>query len=198
MRIDQQAHVGQGVLDLLAVVKTQAADDLVRNFSPPQAVFQHPRLCIGAVEDGEVVQGQALGVLQPQDVLANDFGFVGFVVGAKVTDRHAARVGSPQRLFPSVGVLRNDRRGGLEDGARRAVILFQLDDLGVRVVALEGEDVAHVGAAEAIHALVVVAHHAQVAVLCRQQVEQVILRHVGVLVLVHHEVPQTVLIALTG
>ena len=118
------------------------------------------------------------------------------VVGAEVTDGHAAGVRRPQRLFPPVRVLRHHRGGGFEDGAGRAVVLLQLDDLGVGIVTLEVEDVAHVGAAEAIDALVVVAHHAQVAVLRGQQVEQVILRHVGVLVLVHHDVAQAVLVAL--
>ena len=46
----------------------------------------------------------------------------------------------------------------------RAVVLLQLDDGRVRVVALEVEDVAQVRAAPGVDALVVVTHHGQVVV----------------------------------
>ena len=78
----------------------------------------------------------------------------------------------------------------LEDRPGRAVVLLELDDLGVGEVALEVEDVADVGVAEAVDRLVVVADDHQVAVLLGEQLEQPVLGVVGVLVLVDEDVAQ--------
>jgi hypothetical protein len=59
-------------------------------------------------------------------------------------------------------------------------------------VALEVEDVAHLGAAPAVDALVVVADHADVLRLAGEVHEQVELGRVRVLVLVDHQVPEAV------
>ena len=58
--------------------------------------------------------------------------------------------------------------GGVEDELRGAVVLLELDDRRVGVVALEVEDVPEVRAAPAVDRLVVVAHDAQVAVAPRR------------------------------
>ena len=57
-------------------------------------------------------------------------------------DRVALAEVGPQRLPHPPAVVRDDRVGGAEDRLRRAVVLLELDDLGVRVVVLEVEDVA--------------------------------------------------------
>ena len=50
VRVDDQAHVRQRVLDLLALVEPHAADDLVRQPLAHQRVFDRPRLRVGPVE----------------------------------------------------------------------------------------------------------------------------------------------------
>ncbi len=67
-----------------------------------------------------------------------------------------------------------------------------MHDVGVRIVLAEVEDVADVGAAKPVDRLVVVAHHRDVAVLRRQQVDQHVLRAVGVLVLVDEDMAKPV------
>ena len=86
--------------------------------------------------------------------------------------------------------------GGVENHLRRSVILFQLDDLGIRVVLLEGQDVAHVGAAEPVDRLIVIADDGQVAMRACQMANHQVLRPVGVLVLVDHDVLEALLIFL--
>ena len=66
----------------------------------------------------------------------------------------------------------------------RAVVGLEPDHLGVGERLLEVGDVLARGAAEAVDRLVVVAHHDDVAVLADQQLQQLLLREVGVLVLV--------------
>ena len=63
-------------------------------------------------------------------------------------------------------------------------------------VALEVEDVPDVGAPEPVDRLVVVAHHAHVALLAGEQLQQPVLRVVGVLVLVHQDPAERVAVAL--
>ena len=90
----------------------------------------------------------------------------------------------------------------------RAVVLLELDHARVGEVLLEVEDVAHVRAAEAVDRLSVVADHREVAVpvghrcappvaapvlrraAADQQLQQAVLRVVGVLVLVDEDVAE--------
>ena len=97
---------------------------------------------------------------------------------------------SVQSFLAAVAVVGDHRVGGREDRLRRAVVLLELDHLRVREVALEVEDVADVGAAEAVDRLVVVADHHQVAVLAGEQLQQPVLGVVGVLVLVDEDVAE--------
>ena len=84
----------------------------------------------------------------------------------------------------------DDRVGGREDRLGRAVVLLELDHLRLGEVALEVEDVADVGVAEAVDRLVLVADDHQVAVLGGEQLQQPVLGVVGVLVLVDEDVAE--------
>ena len=78
----------------------------------------------------------------------------------------------------------------VEDRLRGAVVLLQPDGLHATVVLLEAQDVLHVGAAPSVDRLVVVAHHAKILVILRQQVDDLELSVVGVLILVDHDVSE--------
>ena len=117
-----------------------------------------------------------------------------FVVGVVTHDGCARAPIGPQLLVLLGRVVADDRIGGIEDGLGRSVVARQRDDRGVRVVVLEVEDVADRRPAELVDGLGVVADHHDVAVLLGQQVDQVVLRPVGVLVLVDHEVLEPLLV----
>jgi hypothetical protein len=85
-------------------------------------------------------------------------------------DRLAARRSRSTASWACGRVVGDDRVGGHEDRRRRAVVLLELDDGRLRVVVLELEDVADVGATPRVDRLVVVAHHHEVAVLGGEQV----------------------------
>src|SRR4249919_1205722 len=63
-RVEQQAEVGDGVLDLGPVVELGAADHLIGDLVADQRVLQHPAHRVGPVEDGDV--GALDPVLLPQ------------------------------------------------------------------------------------------------------------------------------------
>ena len=54
LRVDEHRQVGDRVLDLGALVELRAADHLVGDLGPHERVLEHPRLRVGAVEDGDL------------------------------------------------------------------------------------------------------------------------------------------------
>jgi hypothetical protein len=70
----------------------------------------------------------------------------------------------------------------------------RLDDLGAGEVALEAQDVVHLGAAPAVDRLVVVADAADVLPLLGQQPQPQVLGDVGVLVLVDQQIAEPVVV----
>ena len=101
---------------------------------------------------------------------------------------------APQLLVLAIGVVGDDRVGGIEDGLRAAVVLVEHDRGDVVERLLELGDVAEVCAAEAVHALVVIADDRDLFVLGGQRERELVLRHVGVLVLVDQHVLEPLLV----
>ncbi len=80
--------------------------------------------------------------------------------------------------------------GGIEDGGRGAVVLFQPGGAQAGVVVAQAVEVLHPGPPPAVDGLVVVAHHEQVLRLGGKQAQPGVLDAVGVLELVHQHVTQ--------
>ena len=93
------------------------------------------------------------------------------------------------------GVGADHRIRQVEDLRRRAIVLLEPNDGGVREILVEVEDVPNVGAAPAVDRLIVVADDADVAVLAAEQLDQLVLRAVGVLILVDEDVAKALAIA---
>ncbi len=100
----------------------------------------------------------------------------------------------PEVLLLALLVDGDDGVGGVEDGLGGAVVLLQVDDAGVRVVALEVEDVAQVGGAPGVDGLVGVADDADVAVPAGELADEHVLDDVGVLELVDQDVQVALLV----
>ena len=101
-----------------------------------------------------------------------------------------------QGLSVRGGVVRDDGVGGVEDRLGGAEVLLQQHDGRVGEVRLELQDVAHVGRAESVDRLVRVPDHRDVAVLGREEPDQLVLGKVGVLVLVDEHVAEPVPVVL--
>ena len=68
------------------------------------------------------------------------------------------------------------------------IVFLKADDLRPRKITFELQDVAHLGAAPAIDRLVIIADTAQITIRAGQQPQPQILRDIGVLILIHHDV----------
>ena len=194
-RVHHQREIGHYVADLGAIEEARAPDDAVGHAGAQQHIFEHARLGVGAVEHGHVVVGGAL-TATPVDLPGDPAALVALVGGQIHRDLLPVARVREQALLLAVLVVRDDGVGRRQDIAHAAVVLLQLHHLGLGVVALEFQDVAQVGAAPRIDGLVVVAHHHDVAALGGEQLGDGVLGAVGVLVLVHHEVAEAVLIGL--
>ena len=127
-------------------------------------------------------------------VRADPRGLVALVLGVVAHDAVAGAELAPQVLVLAAGVVGDDRVGRVEDGLGAAVVLVEHDRGDVVERLLELGDVAQVGAAEAVHALVVIADDGDLAVLGGEQQGDLVLRHVGVLVLVDQDVLEPLLV----
>ena len=119
-----------------------------------------------------------------------------FVVPLGDDDGNALAVARPQVLLHALGVGGDEAASGVEYRLRGAVVLLQRDELRLRVVVLKAQDVADVGVAPGVDGLVRVAYDADVQVVSRKLPCDGVLRHIGVLKLVNHEVDIAFLIFL--
>jgi hypothetical protein len=186
VRIEQELQVGESVLDLLAFVESDAANDPVGQILAAHRILNHARLGVGAVEHGHHV----VHVLAPRAArgLRDKVGFLEFVPAAGADDEIPALDVGPEGLLFAIAVIRDDGRRRIEYHLRGAVVAFETNDLGLREVLLEVENVADIGAAPRVDRLIGVANHRQVAVDFGESAHQEVLGPVGILVLVdHHE-----------
>ena len=75
-----------------------------------------------------------------------------------------------------------------------AIVLLKPHYLCALKVLFKAEYVLYIRAAPAVYALVIVAHNAKVAVLSAQHFNKPVLRHVGILIFVHENILEAVLV----
>ena len=179
-------EVGEDVLDLLASVEAEAADDAVGVAPLAELLLEEAALGVGAVEDGDV-----FGVGAGAEELEDTFGDVGglLAVVAALEDDEGVALGAvgPEAFAVAVRVVGDDVVGGVEDARGGAVVLLEFDDPGGLKGVLEAEDMSGLGAAPAVDGLVVIADDGEVVVGRGEVDEELVLGGVGVLELVDHE-----------
>ena len=137
-----------------------------------------------------------VAVVELLDLRADPAALVALVRGLEHLDLLAVAGVREQALGLAARVVGHHGVGRREDVTRGAVVLLEADDVGVRIVLLEVKDVLDVRATPGIDGLVVVTHDHEVAVARRQQVGDRVLDVVGVLILVHADLAEAVLVAL--
>src|SRR5215472_4066095 len=134
--VADQAQVRERVLDLGALEEAQAAVDLVGNARRDECFLEHARLGVRAVEDRNVPAERAVrNVLA--DAVGDELRLVTLIEGAIEVDRLAPRTARPEILAEAVRVVGDERVGRIEDRSGRAVVLLELEELRVGIVAAE-------------------------------------------------------------
>ena len=148
---------------------------------------------VGAVEDRRartlVVARRRAQI--PRNVVGGEQGFVSPIGGFVVADLRPALPRRPKILALALDIVRHHRRGCLQNILRGTVVLLQAHNLGLGKIFLKLQNVANVGSPPGVNRLVLIAHGANVVSRPRQQPHKFILRTVGVLIFVDHDVLKT-------
>ena len=187
-------QVAHRVLDFLAMVEPDAAHEPVRYPLPHALVFKGAALRVDAVHDGAVAGMVLAGPHQTGHLVHRPGRLILLAVCFVQRELRAHGIIGVQRAFDALLVGGDDAGRRIEDVLRGAVILAEADDRGVGKVALEAQDVADVGIAPRVDALVGVADRAEVPVRPGEQTRQPVLGDVGVLELVDQEVAIAVVV----
>ena len=109
-------------------------------------------------------------------------------------ERLAHGIRCPDLLWQLLLVVLDQTVRRIDDVLGRSVILFEFEDLCVRVVAFEVEYVLDVRPPERVNALGVIAHHTDVLKARSKSLHNDVLRVIGVLVLIHQDVAKAILV----
>ncbi|MPM79257.1 hypothetical protein SDC9_126290 [bioreactor metagenome] len=120
--------------------------------------------------------------------------FIVFGLAPVVNDILAIRIVCPQLFFFPVDVVLDHVICCAQDFFCGAVVLLQQDHFCVRIILFEVEDVLHVGTAPTVDTLVRIPDDTDVFEFAGQQLYQLVLGVVGILVLVHMNVVEFILV----
>ncbi len=125
------------------------------------------------------------------NLLGHTLGFQLVVVINLKNDSRAIAFLRPELFAAALNVVANEAVCGAENRVGRTIVLLELDDLYFGIMLLHVEQVGDFRAAPSVNGLVVISHHAEVAMLASQLMHQLELGGVGVLVLIHHHIAKT-------
>ena len=191
--VDRQTQVPQRVLDLLALVERRASVDTIRDIQFAQFPFDHPTLRVRAVQHGERLKTFVFLPLNKRSDTQRLRPIVHIRLQSQRLPRFFLRVNG---LLDLMDILVNQRVSGIDDRLRRAVVTLQLKQLSLRINALKIENITDVGAAERVDTLRIVAHHADIVLRLGELLDQHKLDIVRILVLVHQDVLELLLVFL--
>ena len=83
----------------------------------------------------------------------------------------------------------------IQNIARRAVVLLQPDDPGIRIFFLKIKDIADIRAPELIDRLIVIPDNTQIPVFACQQTDQSELHSIRILIFIYHNITESLLVA---
>ncbi len=165
---------------------------MIGNAIIEERFLEGARLGIGSVQHRDIAQSSFTGFGHPSYGRGDLSGLVEFVGRLVDQDRLALEIFRPEPFLLATAVVPDHVPRGFEDGAGASIVLLQFDRGTPGMVLFEPQNDVHIGAAPAIDALVVVAHHAQIAsgilgasIAAGKQPGQAVLGPVDILVFVH-------------
>ena len=190
-RIGTETEIRQGILDFLALVERRPAVNTVGYTVLAQLILEDTRLGISPIKNSHVVKMFLV-------LLDNDFRYSRrFVAVATIRSelhRFSYRFLGKDLLIDLVLIMMNEAVSRLDDGLRRAVVLLQLEEFGVRIPLPESEDVTDIRSTERVDGLGIIAHYAYLILRLCEHLHNHILRVVGILVFVHQDILEDTLI----
>ena len=156
-RIVDQAQIRHRMLHLGALKKAQPAIHPIRNARIEQAVLEHSRLRIRAIQNRDVIKRHAV-IHRGLHAVKHEARFFAVAVALKNANRLAVPLIGPQLFSQPPVVVANQRVGGLKNAAVTAIILLKLDDFCRRKIMLKALHIRNFGSSKSVNRLIVVTH----------------------------------------
>src|SRR3569623_14516 len=185
--VGNEAQVTERVLDFGALGGAQAPEEAIGHADRQQRFFEHPRLRVRTIKYRRLTAALA-GFRPALDALDDEARLVEFVERGVEQDRFALLAAGPQFLAEPAAVVSDQRIRRFEDGAGRAVILFETQETRAGEIFAVALDVFDARAAPAVDRLIVVADREQAGTVAREQPQPGVLQPIGVLKLVDQDV----------
>ena len=168
----------------------------VRYISAPQRLLYYSALRICSVEHRNIAESGALasnhigdGVGNHHPLLLVCYGFKQFYLLSLLSSGEAGLL-KLRLVVVYKGV------GSLNYNLGAAVVLVQLILCGIGKILLEIEDILYSCAAEGIYALRIISYHGNISVPGRELAHYEVLRHIGILELIHKDISEAAAYAL--
>ena len=190
--VDNDAEIGNDVLDFLALVEAEAAVDAIRDVLLAEGLLEATALGVGAVENGEVAILALVLTADALDVLAHDDGLLLVAIGLLQDQLLALGVAAEYVLRNLPLVVLDQAVGRLYNALRAAVVALQLELTGIVVNLRELQDVVDVRSTKSVDALGIVAHHTHRLPFLGQLIDDSLLSAVRVLILIDKNVSKLV------
>ena len=192
-RVDDDGQIAVDVLDLLAVKEALTAYNAVRDARTGEIGFNGVGLGIHAVEHGVVLQARTLAQMLADDI-GDMAGLVLLVRGCIVVDLFAIPALGPEGLALAAHIVFDNAVGGVQNIRGGAIVLLKPDRFGATEHLLKIQDIFDRSAAEFIDGLVVIADNADIVGAACEQPHQMELSHTGILILIHNDIAEAVLV----
>src|SRR3954471_22410928 len=132
------------------------------------------------------------------NLTGNETGLGVSIEGLVVANTITTRVRGPKILTLPLGVVLNDRAGYIQNRLCRSIILFEPNNLCVRVMLLEIKNVGDVSAAPFVDRLIFITYDTDVLLLLSQQTYERELQRVGVLIFIYEQVAELPIVFVTN
>ena len=100
----------------------------------------------------------------------------------------------PERLALTPYIIPDNRIRSIEYILRGTVILLQADHNSLRIIFFKIQNIPDIGSTEFVNGLIIVTDHTDVARSLCQQTDQLELCRIRILIFIHHDVPEPLLI----
>ena len=198
MLIDDESHVSQSILDLLALIERDSAIDAIRILSLQELFLEHTALVIRAIENGNVAISEIVFLAEFIDASSHHRGFFLVAIGLEHGYLFAYLLLTEDILLNLPAIVLDDTISCSNDGLRGTIVLFKLEESCITIHLLESENVIDACSSETVDALCVIAYHTNALPMLGKQPHDAMLGEVGILILIDKHKLEPVLIALAN
>ena len=187
-RVYDNAEISQNILNFFALIEAHSSKNAIWDGLPPHLFLKDSTLRIGAIQNGKIAVIEVLFQLQLFDISANDSSLL--LITIDWTEHQLFALGiSAVNVFVYLSlVVENQTIGRLYNILRRAIVLFEFEELCLRVDLLKIKNVINICAPKTINTLCVISYRTHMMMLLRQLQNNTLLHVVCILILINQHI----------